>query len=103
MILYRGGIAMVSLIAKFKAKPGKVDLVVEEINLLAKETRKEKGCLTYIPHFVVDKPCEITIFEKYADEAEFDNHRGSPHFKSFVETGEELIEGPVEVIFLKEF
>jgi quinol monooxygenase YgiN len=43
-------------------------------------SRKEPGCVSYIPHFVEGEGCTVLIYEQYADEAALEHHKGSPHF-----------------------
>jgi quinol monooxygenase YgiN len=50
---------------------------------LAVATRKEPGCVSYIPHFVEAEPTTVLIYEQYADEAALEFHRNSPHFRQY--------------------
>jgi quinol monooxygenase YgiN len=43
-------------------------------------SRKEPGCVSYIPHFAEGEGCTVLIYEQYADEAALEHHRGSQHF-----------------------
>jgi len=50
---------------------------------LSAASRKEPGCISYIPHFVEGEPCTVLIYEQYVDEAALDHHRGSAHFHRY--------------------
>ncbi|MDF9409708.1 MAG: Antibiotic biosynthesis monooxygenase [Pelotomaculum sp. PtaB.Bin013] len=94
---------MITLVAKLKAKPGKEALLAEELIKQAKEVRdKEKECLMFIPHVSIDKPAEMVLFEKYADQEAFRIHFETPHFKAVAQKFDELLDGQIEVIKLNE-
>jgi quinol monooxygenase YgiN len=50
---------------------------------LTEASRKEAGCVSYIPHFVEGEPCTVLIYEQYADGAALEAHRNSPHFRQY--------------------
>jgi quinol monooxygenase YgiN len=56
------------------------DEIVATLCHLTAASRKEPGCVTYIPHFIEGDPCTVLIYEQYADKAALDFHRNSPHF-----------------------
>ena len=56
------------------------DEIVKTLCLLTEASRKEPGCVTYIPHLVEGDSCTVFLYEQYADEAALDFHRNSPHF-----------------------
>ena len=61
---------MVTLIATFQVKEGKMDEVIEKLKEVAPHVRKsEKGCIKYVPHTVKGKTNKNTIifYEKYED------------------------------------
>jgi quinol monooxygenase YgiN len=60
-----------------------IEKVAELLGPLTAASRKEPGCVTYIPHFVEDDPTTVLIYEQYADEAALDHHRGTPHFHQY--------------------
>lgn len=94
---------MVTLIAKVKAKPGKESLLVEECLKIVKEVReKEPGCTMYVPHVSVNNPAEIVFVEKYVDQQALDNHMNTPYFKALAGKFKELLDGPLDIMFLKE-
>jgi quinol monooxygenase YgiN len=50
---------------------------------LSEASRRESGCVSYIPHFVEGDACTVLIYEQYADSAALDVHRNSPHFHQY--------------------
>ncbi|MGD0443188.1 MAG: putative quinol monooxygenase [Edaphobacter sp.] len=50
---------------------------------LTTASRKEPGCVSYIPHFVEGEGCTVLIYEQYLDEASLEQHRASPHFHQY--------------------
>jgi quinol monooxygenase YgiN len=59
------------------------DAVDEILCHLTAASRKEAGCVNYIPHFVEGEPCTVLIYEQYQNQAALDHHRGSPHFHQY--------------------
>jgi quinol monooxygenase YgiN len=57
--------------------------ISEMLSKLTAASRKEPGCVTYIPHFVEGEPCTVLIYEQWADEAALDFHRATPHFHQY--------------------
>ena len=57
--------------------------VAEMLRQLTAGTRKEPGCVSYIPHFVEGDACTVLIYEQYQDEAALDYHRNAPHFHQY--------------------
>lgn len=61
--------------------------VLDAVRQAAEASRKEPGCVTYIPHETAGDPCLIMIYEQYHDEAALEAHRASPHFREHVTGG----------------
>jgi quinol monooxygenase YgiN len=57
--------------------------VLAAVRQLAEASRKEPGCITYIPHETAGDPTRIMIYEQYRDEAALEAHRASPHFHEY--------------------
>ena len=55
--------------------------IAEALRKLAVASRKEPGCVSYIPHYVQGDPDTVLIYEQYRDEAAAEAHRQSEHFK----------------------
>jgi quinol monooxygenase YgiN len=61
--------------------------ITEALCLLAAESRKEPGCVSYVPHLVEGEACTVLIYEQYADEAALEHHRATPHFHQYAVGG----------------
>lgn len=59
------------------------DNVLEAVRRLADASRKEPGCISYVPHEIAGDPSLIMIYEQYRDEAALDAHRASPYFHQY--------------------
>lgn len=59
------------------------DAIDEILCHLTAESRKEPGCVSYVPHFVEGESCTVLIYEQYKDEAALDHHRATPHFHQY--------------------
>jgi quinol monooxygenase YgiN len=74
---------MVSFTARFTFAPEDRDEIAEVLRLVTSESRREPGCVTYIPHHVEGDPDTIVIYEQYKDAAALAAHRDSAHFKKY--------------------
>lgn len=74
---------MLSFTVRMRFEQNDIEKVAELLGPLTAASRKEPGCVTYIPHFVEDEPATVLIYEQYADEAALDHHRGTPHFHQY--------------------
>jgi quinol monooxygenase YgiN len=74
---------MVSLIARFRFGPEDRAEIAEAVRMLAAETRKEPGCVTYVPHYPEGDPDTVLIYEQYIDEKAMVAHRDSAHYKKW--------------------
>ena len=58
---------MVSFTARFTFAPEDRNEIAEVLRLVTSESRREPGCVTYIPHHVEGDPDTIVIYEQYKD------------------------------------
>ena len=75
---------MISFTVRMRFAPEDREQVSEVLRKLTEASRKEPGCITYIPHEVADDPNTILIYEQYRDQAALDAHRASNHFRDHV-------------------
>jgi quinol monooxygenase YgiN len=78
---------MVSFTVRMQFVKDDRDRVTEILRNLAIASRKEAGCVTYVPHHVDGDPETVLIYEQYADQQALDAHRASPHFKQYAVGG----------------
>ncbi len=78
---------MISFCVYLKFSPDDRDEITEILRKLTEASRREPGCVTYIPHRVEGNPDQIIIYEQYEDAAAEAAHRSSEHFKEFAVGG----------------
>jgi len=78
---------MVSFTVRMRFAPEDHEEIAEILRKLTEGSRKEPGCVSYVPHFVEGDPATIVIYEQYSDAAALDHHRGTPHFKQYAVGG----------------
>ncbi len=62
-----------------KIKPEHQDFVRAEYLKVLAPTRKEKGCLFYELHEVVEDPCTLMFYEAWETVEDWQNHNGNDH------------------------
>jgi quinol monooxygenase YgiN len=72
------------VVARWRANAGSEDRVVAVLDELTGASRAEPGCLGYTPHRSTEDARDFLIFERYADEAAFETHSKSEHFRRLV-------------------
>lgn len=73
---------MVTVIARFKMQPDKVDEALKTLGTMAAAVEaNEPGALAYVMHRSQVDPLEVYVYEMYADHAAFDAHRKTPHME----------------------
>lgn len=75
---------MVSLLVRLKFSSEDRAEMAEVARLLASESRREPGCVSFIPHQAQDDPDTLVLYEQYRDEDAVNAHRDSDHFKKYV-------------------
>ncbi|TIH19183.1 antibiotic biosynthesis monooxygenase [Marinifilum sp. JC120] len=88
---------MITLTAKVQAVAGKEQELEAVLRELVKATATEEGSVEYRLHRVVDTPGAFRFVEKFKDQAAFDFHANSQHFKAAVEKIGELSAGEGEL------
>jgi len=74
---------MVSFTVRMKFAPEDRDEVAEALRQLAQASRREPGCVSYIPHQVEGDPDTFVIYEQYVDSQAQAAHRETAHFKQY--------------------
>ena len=78
---------MVSFTVRMQFVKDDRDRITEILRNLALASRKEPGCVTYVPHHVDGDPETVLIYEQYRDQAAVDAHRATPHFEQYAVGG----------------
>jgi quinol monooxygenase YgiN len=78
---------MVSFTVRMRFDAQDREQVSEMLRSLAQESRREPGCVVYVPHRIEGEPDTVLIYEQYADGAALDAHRSSPHYHRYAIQG----------------
>jgi quinol monooxygenase YgiN len=78
---------MVSYIVRFKFAPEDRSELEEILRNLAEASRREPGCVTWVPHQLQEDPNIVVIYEQYRDDEALAAHRDSAHFKKYAVGG----------------
>lgn len=70
------------IIAESKAKPGHEDALRQELLGMLPPSRAEPGCIQYTLHEDPAEKGHFYFYEIWKDQAAFDFHAGTPHFKA---------------------
>ena len=76
---------MIVVIARYQAQPGRGDEVASILAGHLVQTRGEPGCVSFLVNRGEDDGDRFVLYEQYADEAAFQAHRSSPHFRENVQ------------------
>ncbi len=69
------------VIAHWTAKEGEEDAVAAALAALTGPSRAEPGNLSYVAHRDPADPRRFVIYERYVDEAAYEAHGASEHFR----------------------
>ena len=71
------------LAVKWTIKESELDAVLAALRPLAEASRQEPGCLLYQAHLDPEDKNVLFLYEQYADEAAYQAHADSEHFKTY--------------------
>lgn len=89
-------------IAVLKSKAERRDALRDGLLALIDPTRSETGNLDYVLFEAKDEPGVFYMREAFEDQAALDAHFATPHFQAFKTTLEDLLEEPIQLIFLNQ-
>jgi quinol monooxygenase YgiN len=78
---------MISFTVRMKFAPEDREDIAEFLRQLTEASRREPGCVSYIPHRIEGDPDAVLIYEQYRDSAAADAHRRSEHFQKYAVGG----------------
>ncbi len=70
------------VIARVKARPGKVDELLSVLSSLVEPTRKEAGCISYKLLQNNQDPADFAFVEEWQSSAALESHFVTKHFKN---------------------
>lgn len=83
------------VIARFVAKPGRVDELKALLEGLVAPTRAEQGCIRYVLLRNNEQPDEFTFVEEWTDEATLNRHLDTPHLRHAISRFDDLLGEPL--------
>ena len=86
-----------TIIARFRAKPGQEARLLQELQRLPGPTRAEPGCITYDLHQSQSDPSLFVFYENWATQAALDAHFKTPHLETLLNLVPDLVEGQPEI------
>ena len=84
--------ALLTVVARIRAKEGAEDAVASELKKLIAPGRAEKGCVGYDLHRSVEDPTLFIFYETWESRHLLERHMTSPHMKRYLAATEGLIE-----------
>jgi quinol monooxygenase YgiN len=79
-------VAVLTVIAQYRAAPGSGNEVAAVLAVHGVASRDEAGCLRFDVYRSVDDTDCFVLYEQYVDEAAFEAHRRTPHFRHNIES-----------------
>ncbi len=88
---------MITIIAKFDVLPDKKDEFIKQAIDVTRETRKERGNLSY-KILQSDEPNGgFTFIEEWLNATAIEQHNSAKHFTKFIEAIQPMIKGDVQI------
>lgn len=87
----------VTVLAGFKAKPGKEDALKEAIVACVAPTRAEAGCINYDLHQSPDDKCKFILYENWVSMKVLEEHLEMPYLVNLKAKVEELCSEPLDI------
>lgn len=91
----------VTVIAKFKARPGMEETLRRELLALIDPTSAEEGCINYDLHQSADDKALFMFYENWLSREDLDDHLQMPYLQAFLARTDELLAEPAEISLWK--
>lgn len=88
---------MITIIAKFDVMPGKNDEFIKYAVDVTRETRKERGNLSYKILQSEQAGGGFTFIEEWLNDTAIEQHNSSKHFIKFMDQIKPIIKGDVRI------
>lgn len=91
---------MISFTVRMTFRPEDRKEMDDHLLELTRLSRREPGCVTYIPHWIEADPNTVLIYEQYKDTAALEQHRETEHFRKHAVGGlyQKMLERHVETL-----
>jgi quinol monooxygenase YgiN len=90
-----------ALVGQARARPGMADRLEQTLVRLVAPTRQETGALQYHVHRDRADPNFFVFYEAWASLADLQAHLEMPYIRSFLDGHTELVDGEMQVTWLK--
>jgi quinol monooxygenase YgiN len=90
-----------TVIAVFKAKPGKEEALKQAITACIAPTRAEEGCVNYDLHQSLDDRTVFTLYENWRSKQDLDQHLQMPYLQNLLGRADELFAEPPDIQLLE--
>ena len=87
----------VTVIARFKAKPGLEETVKKEVMKLVSPTRAEAACINYDLHRSSEDPAVLMLYENWVSKKALDEHLAMPYLEAFKAKADEILAEPLNI------
>src|SRR5580700_11208386 len=77
------------VVAQWEAKEGEADKVASILDRFLPEAQREEGAKLFLISRARENPAQFLFYELFRDEAAFEAHQESAHFKTYI-SGEAL-------------
>jgi quinol monooxygenase YgiN len=74
---------MISFTVRMKFKPEDREQIQDALRALTTASRREPGCVAYVPHTLEDDPDTVFMYEQFRDQAAREAHTASEHFQKY--------------------
>lgn len=81
-----------TIVANFKVKSDKIDVVRAELEKMIGPTRQEEGCLQYDLHQDNEDPAHFMFYENWESRELWQLHSASDHVQAYRKASEGMIE-----------
>lgn len=92
--------AILTVIATLRAKPGKEAELKDYLTTLVGYTRTETGCISYDLNQQQDDPTTFVMVEYWTGRSALDQHAQMPYMKEFADAAAALLAEPVDMRLL---
>jgi PTH1 family peptidyl-tRNA hydrolase len=88
---------MITIVAKFNVHSDKVDEFIKQAVAVTRETRKERGNLSYKIFQAREDKTKFTFVEEWLNDTAIEQHNNAKHFIAFLDAIKPLTDGDVQI------
>jgi len=93
---------MTVVIAKIKVHPGKQVEFENTVKAVLSKVQEEAGTLVYRLNHSLQNPTTYCFYERYADQAAFTHHAGTPYLRAMFKAMNPLLDGAPDIEMFEE-